>query len=282
VYYTTDPITGTDQKAQDFWDKIKEMFVTLMDNKECACKRTSSSLMARLNTKISREIHKFRAIYKRCELNRLSGDNDEGVMNKALEAWKEQSKMKKPFGYMHALEILKVLPKYTMEPRDMIKKKTNIGAVMGSTLDRPGGQTKAKAMEADRRQKELSLKHQKQLVKQGSTLIAMMEETKKIEQANSLLKAIKLFHDIGDMQRYEKAVADYDNFNNGVQNHIEDDDKNEDDKSENEDIDDDSHGDIGIEHLYDKDELDEEEIVVEAEVVADNDDVEDNDFMTAM
>jgi hypothetical protein len=117
INVSTDPTIGNGMKSKQFWSKVTTMFKHLLnDNKDdleewvLDADRGSESLKNRFSKKIQKDTLVFMTCYRRAYANRVSGSNDEDVVESALEEYREQ--YNSAFKYKHCLSELERIPKF--------------------------------------------------------------------------------------------------------------------------------------------------------------------------
>jgi hypothetical protein len=96
INVSTDPTIGNGMKSKQFWSKVSTMYKHLLkDNKDdleewvLDADRGIESLKNRFSKKIQKDTLLFMTFYRRAYENRVSGSNDEDVLQYALEEYRE-------------------------------------------------------------------------------------------------------------------------------------------------------------------------------------------------
>jgi hypothetical protein len=159
VNVSTDSTVGCNQKAEIFWNNVKERMYEMYDEQAEVVipgRRHSESLKNRFQKTISNSALKFTLYYRQivgveCNGKPPSGFDQNGLMNAAVEAYDRMER--KPFKLRKCVTLLWVIPKYNplVDPKgdEELSVATGTGtkstSVMGSNLDRPAcGVKKAK------------------------------------------------------------------------------------------------------------------------------------------
>jgi hypothetical protein len=157
IKHSVDPIRGTDQSREAYWNKIAEAFNS--GQAEGARRRSKGQLKSHWG-RINAAVTKFNGVYGR--MTYCSGESDDMLMDKARAVFKRENK-KKPFTLEYVWKILRKEPKWyrSIPGQDCSEKnkRTKVdesGAYTSSSNQetdegdsfkevRPEGQKKAKA-----------------------------------------------------------------------------------------------------------------------------------------
>jgi hypothetical protein len=170
VSVSTDPITGTGQKASDFWEKVAAKFREIKDtNTESEVivehNRDADSLVHMFQRQIQKQVNTFNKFYVEQKIPLKSGWTEEMYIEAAAETFGEVHDS--PFRFKECIAVVHQMPKFNpmvasnMESDEVEgndddddnetepQKHNKIGQVMGDRLMRPSGSKKAKKLKAD-------------------------------------------------------------------------------------------------------------------------------------
>lgn len=109
---SVDPIVGADQKSDDFWQKICDLFNQARKDVDGAAVRQPKGLKGRWNNFVNKNVAKFVACVQRSTLNERSGWNREKYFDEAKAFYTADTKQ--PFKFEKAFNELSHLPKFSI------------------------------------------------------------------------------------------------------------------------------------------------------------------------
>lgn len=167
-FVSTDPVVGTSQKSDTFWERIVVEY-----NRDKAEGKNQKSLVNRWST-LSKAISKFRGVYNRIVHRRISGANDEDILQEAQALFKAENF--KIFDRVSCWEILKNEPKFQI----YCDGNSNSNTCEDATSVRPIGKGKEKRnRQMDETLKEMLLtvkESAKKRQRDSDHLFALMEQ----------------------------------------------------------------------------------------------------------
>ena len=127
IAVSEDPITGAEQKGDQFWVRIRDKFHDLWktrrgEDRAFALRvsgRTSTALKNRWGTRISHDCQKFSSYYQRVIALNQSGQTTEDRITAAQKMFQEDiswNDTKREFTHLSCWEILKSHPKWSFGP----------------------------------------------------------------------------------------------------------------------------------------------------------------------
>ena len=124
IEISEDAIVGSEQKGDNFWERIKSKFLLIWKKrrgedkayKDRVSHRTAVALKNRWITRINHDCQKFESHYQKVAKLKQSGTTHEDWIAAAHKFFLEDSSWndsKRPFIYLSSWEILKVHPKWS-------------------------------------------------------------------------------------------------------------------------------------------------------------------------
>lgn len=206
VSTTLDPINGSDQKADVFWTRVREVFLSLMEKEaevQLLEERSFTSLENRYKRQIQPDALKWTAIYKNTD--KESGRTDKEHFELVCEKYRE--KYGRPFRFLGCMEPLMELPKFDPSLRGG-NDSGSVFSKMGSTKERPSGQKAAKQKQKD---EKLSVAYLKSKLEVSTSTSKSMEKLAdaiaKKEKREYLLSMFKVAKDIDDQEMMEDYLS---------------------------------------------------------------------------
>jgi hypothetical protein len=198
VSATENPIVGSGQKAAVFWGDVHSRYLLLQARSQSANvgnHRSWNQVKGRFLRHIQPNVSVFNRYYKRAKDTLPSGtpDIEEEIMKIAVEDFYQDNK--KRFKFALCVPILHQIPKFC--PIQQLADEEEaagcaIGAVSGSTLDRPIGAKAAKEL------KKEAMVNQDQVKEMRKDFKSYVETSKKKAQFSELLKLAKYYRSIGE------------------------------------------------------------------------------------
>ncbi|XP_057787667.1 glutathione S-transferase T3-like [Salvia miltiorrhiza] len=107
---STDSIIGNQQKRKDFWEKIAAYYNEWRPEGTVA---RSYSQVKNHYYKINPDINKWAGIYNNFWSNRVSGQDDDDVLEAAKRAWRNDDPKNKDFKFLHVWNIIQTCENWT-------------------------------------------------------------------------------------------------------------------------------------------------------------------------
>ncbi len=256
VNCTNDPIKGSQQKSNTFWNKVRSKFYELMEdeggnNVPESSRRNINSLMNRFKKTIGRDVSSFNQYYKQVAEKNPSGWTKQMIMDTAIQVYYEMEG--KAFKFDKCAKILHGLAKFN--PMIMSKgdddatesggTTNRVETVMGAKIERPIGTKKAKRL---KREAPAEAERMETMKRMADSSMELAQAMKRRVYQDGLYKRMEMYHKFG---MKDEAMA--------LMKKMEDDDESDNkNKSEKESVDgndnDDSNGVDTIEDSGDDDE----------------------------
>ena len=205
---------GTDIMSLVFWGGIKNKFVEIyMEEAEVIPPHLDTRDASSLKTRWVRNINKYCQLwnkyYIRAQATPKSGENQDYYINLATEDYEEE--LGKPFLWSHCIPTLLSVPTFfpkTLEAKEgeeggeeAASKINQLGAAMGDTLKRPGGQKAFKkgekdAMTAATIESKMMVQNEEQIAS-SNRLNDIMDRKSRMD---SLMQMARMAREMGDME----------------------------------------------------------------------------------
>ena len=202
VNVSEDPVRGTDQRVDEFWDAVYNKFLKMCKLK-ClprilaqAEKKKSSSLKNKFRRDIMPDMNHFLGIMKRHPL--ASGENEEDQRKRCLEIFEKQ--YQKKFLFSSCVEILKNMPKFSVDTgaNDVLVNSQVYNSVK---TPRPIGTKGAKRIINEQGQKEESI------AKIQKTLDDIAQSARALSFSSQVDSAMALYNAFNSRGEHRQAYA---------------------------------------------------------------------------
>jgi hypothetical protein len=214
VNCSVDSIVGTNQKKKEFYLAICTKYNTLVEEApvEAKCsQRDAVSLENRWRRQILSNVNKFIGFLRKAKDPPKSGFNEQAYIDVAKQMF--LSDVSKAFGYEHCVPVLSILPRFDSSlptgATEAGEGYNQVGAVMGSSMERPIGSKTAKALKAKQIAKDRKASPKLAVMKElsrSSAAIAKSIEKRRISDAKVSLA--KLYASMGNNVRACEVMQD--------------------------------------------------------------------------
>ena len=209
VSVSTDPIVGANQKGETFWKGVhKKMYILYQEEADVVImsKRSWESIKNRFQKTIHPTVQKYNAYYKQAVEKNQSGWTKEMYIAAASKVWLQMEG--RPFKFELVIRILHQAPKYNpmIEENDEEEgndgdkkpKASAVGKIMGSNMERPIGNKKAKAQRALEGIEQGSLASTQAVEAMAKSSAAMASIMAKRQRHDSWSKRAELYMKMGN------------------------------------------------------------------------------------
>lgn len=223
VNCTENPIVGNDQKADTFWNSVLAKYNILKatecdDNDVVIVERDANSIRNRFQRTIAKTLREWNPFYKKIATDPPSGTPKEQWPGLASELYLDQYGRK--FQFEHCVEILHQLPKFdpmvddvSDDDEDLLDYDgqpvpvNNTTLAMGSNMERPIGNKKAKQLEKDDKSLATFLSNQQdnmnKLATSNEHIAKAMDKKNRIQQRQLKINSLWKQHDYYDRKGNE-------------------------------------------------------------------------------